>query len=224
MTAVVYLLVPAIFCIVGYNTHRSYSLKTIRKIVFINGGILWVIFYAMQYIIIGETKPSVSAAVIWSFVAYWMMKKILLKKDITPDNNDEAEDDEAENDQKIEFEIVDKNKKKRSFKIPLIIVSILLILSFAFNLYQLGLNNQSNQKLQQSLTQKSEENLELQQELRQDREKIDFLDEYIVMIEDDNTNWYHKYECYRFRGKRYWAYNIEAAEAQGYEPCPECCK
>lgn len=222
MTAVIYLLVPAILCIIGYNTHRSYSLKTIRKIIIINGGILWLIFYAIQYNVYGETNPSVSAAVIWSGVAYWMMKKILLEKDITPENNDEAE-----NDQKIEFEIVDKNEKKRSFKTPLIVVSILLVLSFALNLYQIGINNQSkqnNQKLQQTLAQKSEENLELQQELRQNREKIDFLDEYIVMIEDDNTNWYHKYECYRFRGKRYWAYNIEAAEAQGYEPCPECCK
>ena len=222
MTAVVYLLVPAIFCIIGYNTHRSYSLKTIRKIVFINGGILWVIFYAMQYIIIGEAKPSVSAAVIWSFVAYWMMKKILLEKDITPENNDKAE-----NDQKIELEIVDKNEKTRSFKAPLIVVSILLVLSFALNLYQIGINNQSkqnNQKLQQTLAQKSEENLELQQELRQDSEKIDFLDEYIVMIEDDNTDLYHKYECYRFKGIDFWAYNIDQAENLGYEPCPNCCK
>lgn len=206
MTAVVYLLVPAIFCIVGYNTHRSYSLKTIRKIVFINGGILWVIFYAMQYIIIRETKPSVSAAVIWSFVAYWMMKKILLKKDVTPENNDEVEDDEAENDQKIEFEIVDKNKKKRSFKIPLVIVTILLVLSIALNLYQLGLNNQSNK------------------ELEQNRNKLDFFDEYIVLVEDDNTNWYHKYECYRFKQRDFWAYNIDQAENLGYEPCPNCCK
>lgn len=200
MTAIAYLLVPAILCIIGYNTHRSYSLKTIRQITIINGGILWLIFYTIQYNISGETNPSVSAAVIWSGVAYWMMKKILLEKDI------ELKSDETENDEKIEFEIVNKNEKKRSFKIPLIIVSILLILSFALNLYQLGLNNQSNK------------------ERIENSEKLEFIDEYIVFIEDDNTEWYHKYECYRFSGEDFWAYNIDQAKNLGYEPCPVCCK
>lgn len=214
ITAIAYLLVPAIFCIVGYNTHRSYSLKTIRKITIINGGILWIIFYAIQYNISGETNPSVSAVVIWSFVAYWMMKKFLLEKDI------ELKSDESENDEKIEFEIVNTNEKKRNFKIPLIVVSILLVLSFTLNLYQLGINNQNDQKLEKT----SEEKRKLEQEVKQDREKLDFLDEYIVMVEDDNTDLYHKYECYKFKGKDFWAYNIDQAEALGYEPCPYCCK
>lgn len=200
MTAIAYLLVPAILCIIGYNTHRSYSLKTIRQITIINGGILWLIFYTIQYNISGETNPSVSAAVIWSGVAYWMMKKILLEKDI------ELKSDETENDEKIEFEIVNKNEKKRSFKIPLIIVSILLGLSLSLNLYQLGLNNQSNK------------------ERIENSEKLEFIDEYIVFIEDDNTEWYHKYECYRFSGEDFWAYNIDQAKNLGYEPCPVCCK
>ena len=113
------------------------------------------------------------------------MKKFLLEKDI------ELKSDESENDEKIEFEIVNTNEKKRSFKIPLIVVSILLVLSFTLNLYQLGINNQNDQKLEKT----SEEKRKLEQEVKQDREKLDFLDEYIVMVEDDNTDLYHKYEC-----------------------------
>lgn len=202
MTAVIYLLVPAILCIIGYNTHRSYSLKTIRKIIIINGGILWLVFYAIQYNL-GEKNPSVSAVVIWSGVAYWMMKKFLLEKDI------ELKSDEAENNEKIEFEIVNKNEKKRSFKIPLIIVSILLILSFALNLYQLGIQNSQTQS---------------NKELIENRDKLDFFDEYIALVKDDNTNWYHKYNCFKFDGKDFLAFNIDQAEDLGYEPCPFCCK
>ena len=221
ITVIAYLFIPTIFCIVEHNKHHSYNLKTIKKITIINGACIWFVLQIIRFYS-GETEVSISGVLLWSFVAYWMMKKFLLEKDITPENNDEAE-----NDQKIEFEIVDKNKKKRSFKTPLIVVSILLVLSFALNLYQIGINNQSkqnNQKLQQTLAQKSEENLELQQELIQDHAKANFLDEYIVMVEDDNTDLYHKYECYRFKGRDFWAYNIDQAENLGYEPCPNCCK
>ena len=204
LTVIAYLLVPAIFCIAGYNANRSYSLKTIKKIVFINGGCVWVILQIARFYL-GETRASMSGVLLWSFVAYWMMKKILFKKDITPENNDEAEDDEAENDRKIEIEIVDKNKKKRSFKIPLIIVTILLVLSIAFNLYQLGLNNQSNK------------------ELEQNRNKLGFFDD-LVFVENDNTDWYHKYDCYRFKQRDFWAFNIDQSDDLGYEPCPNCCK
>lgn len=52
--------------------------------------------------------------------------------------------------------------------------------------------------------------------------KVDFIDEFIVFIEDDGTDFYHKYECDKFVGDYFWAYNIEAAEYNGYKPCPLC--
>ena len=222
ITAVAYLLVPTILCIVGYNTHRSYSLKTIKKIMIINSACVWFIFQIIRYNA-GETGTSV-AVVLWSGVAYWMMKKFLLEKDIALEN------DEAESDEKIELEIVDKNKKERSFKIPLIVVSVLLVLSLGLNLYQLGAKSDmeesltQNQELEQELEQEKEQNSELQQKLKQNRNKIDFFDEYIVCVEDDNTGWYHKYECFRFRGREFWVYNIDQAKSLGYKPCPDCCK
>ena len=53
-------------------------------------------------------------------------------------------------------------------------------------------------------------------------EKVEFIDEYVVFIEDDGTDLYHKYECYRFTGNYFWAYNVEAAIGSGYEPCDHC--
>ena len=52
--------------------------------------------------------------------------------------------------------------------------------------------------------------------------EINFIDEFVVFVEDDGTNWYHKYQCSRFRADSFWAYNIDAALAEGYKPCPYC--
>lgn len=204
ITVIAYLFIPTIFCIVEHNKRHSYNLKTIKKITIINGACIWFVLQIIRFYS-GETEVSISGVLLWSFVAYWMMKKFLLEKDI------ELKSDEAENNEKIEFEIVDKNEKKRSFKVPLIIVSILLILSFALNLYQLGI--QSN--MEDSITQSNNERIK-------NSEKLDFFDNYVALVVDDGTGWYHKYECRRFKGKDFWAYNIDQAENLGYEPCPYC--
>ena len=54
-------------------------------------------------------------------------------------------------------------------------------------------------------------------------EKIQFFDTYVVFVEDDGTNLYHKYDCKRFKGNSFWAYNLAAADDNGYRPCPLCC-
>ena len=63
----------------------------------------------------------------------------------------------------------------------------------------------------------------LQSKINANAEKIDFLDNHIVVVEDDGTNLYHKYDCYKFLGNSFWAFNTKAAESKGYEPCPLCC-
>ena len=206
ITVIAYLFIPTIFCIVEHNKHHSYNLKTIKKITIINGACIWFVLQIIRFYS-GETEVSISGVLLWSFVAYWMMKKFLLEKDI------ELKSDEAENNEKIEFEIVDKNKKERSLKAPLIIVSILLVLSFALNLYQLGIKSD----MEDSITQSNNERIK-------NSEKLVFFDDYVALIEDDGTEWYHKYECRRFKGEDFWAYNIAQAENLGYEPCPYCYK
>lgn len=54
--------------------------------------------------------------------------------------------------------------------------------------------------------------------------KIAFFDRVVVFIEDDGTNRYHKYDCDQFIGNSFWAYNVEAAESKGFDPCPICCE
>ncbi len=49
-----------------------------------------------------------------------------------------------------------------------------------------------------------------------------FVDECVVFIEDDGTNLYHKYECSRFKGEGFWAFNVETAKVRGYKECPQC--
>lgn len=49
-----------------------------------------------------------------------------------------------------------------------------------------------------------------------------FVDDYVVLIEDDGTNLYHKFSCYKFRGDSFWVYNTENAVQQGFSPCPIC--
>lgn len=69
-------------------------------------------------------------------------------------------------------------------------------------------------------------NLDLNNELYkykyQYQDKLDFMDEYVVFIEDDGTDWYHKYDCNRFKGNSFWALNTNAAIVDGYTPCPHC--
>ena len=56
-------------------------------------------------------------------------------------------------------------------------------------------------------------------------EKANFLDGFIVIILDDDTNQYHTFDCaYEalINGTSFWAYNTELAEYEGYTACPVC--
>ena len=53
-------------------------------------------------------------------------------------------------------------------------------------------------------------------------EQVDFVNSYVVFIEDDGTGCYHRYDCSRFLKKNFWAYSRKLAEKQGYTPCKEC--
>ena len=53
--------------------------------------------------------------------------------------------------------------------------------------------------------------------------EIAFYDEYVVFVEDDGTNLYHKYDCSKFTGDSFWAFNVDAAKDEGYKPCSRCC-
>lgn len=52
--------------------------------------------------------------------------------------------------------------------------------------------------------------------------KADFMDAYVVFVEDDHTGYYHTYDCSQFAKNSFWAYSRKLAEANGYKPCPVC--
>ena len=55
-------------------------------------------------------------------------------------------------------------------------------------------------------------------------EKSNFLDTYVVFVNNDGSKLYHKYDCPNFNKSSFWAYSRKLAESNGYDPCPNCCK
>ena len=62
----------------------------------------------------------------------------------------------------------------------------------------------------------------LEKKVNQYEDIVEFVDDYVVFVEDDGTKLYHKYECYKFKGNYFWAFNKEAAIDKGYKACSEC--
>ena len=104
---------------------------------------------------------------------------------------------------------IDKGKKGKH-KVIIAILSILLVISIVMNIrqrqiYDVGLSF-------------------LEWRVERDEERLEFYDENIVLVNDDGTDRYHKYDCYKFGDYDFWAFNVEFAESHGYEPCPDCCQ
>lgn len=73
ITAVAYLVFPIVLCIIG----KPITLSQIKKVVIVNGICVWLIFTIIR---IESGIDGTSAAVLlWSSVAYWLMKKYCLK-------------------------------------------------------------------------------------------------------------------------------------------------
>jgi len=54
------------------------------------------------------------------------------------------------------------------------------------------------------------------------KDKAEFMNDYVVIVSDDGTKLYHKYDCSRLDLSYFWVYNTEAAEVEGYSACPYC--
>ena len=57
---------------------------------------------------------------------------------------------------------------------------------------------------------------------RQYKTKSEFMDSYVVFVENDGSGIYHTYGCGNFARNSFWAYSRKLAEAQGFHPCPVC--
>ena len=62
----------------------------------------------------------------------------------------------------------------------------------------------------------------LNADLRKAQEKAAFMDTYVVFVNNDDSDLYHKYDCSRFTKADFWAYSRKLAENYGYTACPNC--
>lgn len=79
-----------------------------------------------------------------------------------------------------------------------------------------------NNELKRSNNKLKNTNDALNKQLDECNREIEFIDACVVFVENDGTNFYHKYACSKFIGNEFWAYNSNAAVGNGYKPCPYC--
>lgn len=124
--------------------------------------------------------------------------------------------------------------------IVIIVLSVTLVLScvglFAQNRYykQISsltneLNNQIellNKKIvsqEKIIDEKSDMIKETENKNQENNEKLRFYEQYAVCV-GENDKYFHKYGCIKFDSSSFYIFNKEAAEDQGYFPCPFCKK
>lgn len=115
-----------------------------------------------------------------------------------------------------------KPKDPSISKTIIIILSCFLLGSIIFNIGLCANNIKLNKEIDKQIS--INEYLEKADSLHEFmlEEKSDFIDEYVVFIEDNGSNLYHQYSCSEFTKESFWAYNIEAAKGMDYYPCPKC--
>lgn len=52
--------------------------------------------------------------------------------------------------------------------------------------------------------------------------KAEFMDNYVVFVENNGTRVYHTYDCEQFSKSNFWAYSRKLAESNGFSPCSIC--
>jgi len=107
-----------------------------------------------------------------------------------------------------------------------VLVGIITVGLIGLNVYQYYQTLQLNSvisELQDTMVSKSSTISDLRAKSATYKDKADFLDNEIAIVPDDGTYTYHKYGClWLNKSSHFWAYNIEAAKAKGYKPCPYC--
>ena len=108
--------------------------------------------------------------------------------------------------------------------IPIVILSVLLITSIGFNIYQYSEIDYLSWKkgdLEDQVSDLQGEVRELESEQWENYSKLRFFDNHAVLV-DEHSRKYHKYGCEDFDGSYFWIYNTEAAEGKGYYACSKC--
>ncbi len=140
----------------------------------------------------------------------------------------------------VDEEPAQKRKKlfsnKKSLIVLIIVATMLLATTIGLSVWCVQLNNtmQAQAKDIESLNNRIKlKNDELE---RQRNTATEYRDAYFELLDgydfyydyaacvDENSNYYHKYNCEKFDSSSFWIYNTDAAEGRGYSPCPYCWK
>ena len=132
---------------------------------------------------------------------------------------------------------------------PVCVLAALLLLSLGGNGYQYLRDNSRSAQIQALNTQLKDADAEIAvlenraEDMEENRDYYrtlayergleaneyrivsDFFYSHIAFVLDDGTNLYHSYCCPYIQEQEtysFWAYNVEAAKASGYQACPLC--
>lgn len=76
---------------------------------------------------------------------------------------------------------------------------------------------------QSTITRLEAEVDDLESELDDCEDLVQFVDDYVVFVDSDDSEFYHKFECYKFQfATNFRVFNLAAAVAEGHMECPEC--
>ncbi len=113
------------------------------------------------------------------------------------------------------------NCGKQYFKLPnskitMIVSGIIILLLLGVIVYQQSQYKDELNNTNEALKEKTTEMIQM-------RGKAEFMDSSVVIVPDDGTKLYHKFECKNLNlDNGYWVYHSEAADSEDYKPCPVC--
>ena len=99
VTTLFYLLVPVVLCV----RHKPLTKEQIKKIVIINGVVVWLVFRIISMELTGEAGTG-AAVFLWSAVANWLLKKYCLKNEMENVDYCEEQDNKTQDDKPIKDE------------------------------------------------------------------------------------------------------------------------
>ncbi|MGI6029627.1 MAG: hypothetical protein ACOX81_09525 [Candidatus Heteroscillospira sp.] len=206
ITVFAYLFVPVILCLRG----KKYKLSTIRKIVIINSLCVWLIFNVIR--INAGDDGGEAGVILWSAVAYWLMKKKCLAE--------ETEETAAERDDPWDVDNRrEKSKRKSPWKIVFTaILSVVLVTSVSISALYLIEQFEEHQTAEAQ----REKPVSTSTVTQQARPRPTSTDPFIVYTVKGDEEWYHTSSCHCLDDAYYTSRTIGMAESLGYSPCPDC--
>ena len=125
-----------------------------------------------------------------------------------------------------------KNNEEKNDKLY-IFLKIILVIALIFLIYviydyvddyyyeYLDLK-ESVANYQQMIVDKNKRVSELNNELAEYKNQIEFMNDHVAICPLDGSGLYHKYDCEHLDISHFMIYNTEQAPNEGYSPCPYC--